>query len=543
MLVATSTLKVSTCIMSVLSLCWLAPCSCVLQSKDSCPLWHILNEKGNCECADTLDGFISCNKKFVYIVQGNCLTWNNLTGRAELYPCLFGTLWDSKHICRVYNDNDVSSYRVSVNISGESLNHITCGGYNRKGAQCKQCIDGYGPAAFADGVTCADCSKHKHLWILNLMFQLTMVTLMYIIFIPLQISAVASPHNVIIVYTQLTAMTLKFYGTLRIIVACLIGETYTKILITVLDVWNLDFFRLIIPPLCINASLKSINILLLDYIIAIYPLAFSAVIYVCIEFYDRNNRLVVFLSSPIRKCFNSTWNPRRTILNTFITFFLLSYSKFLFVSINLISTVQIYNSQGKTDTKVLLYDPTIRYFHSEHIPYVILAITILVVFNLVPPLFLLLYPTKPFRKCLQLLKIRWDIVSHIMDIFQGWYKDGTEGTRDYRFISGFYFLLRIGLVCQLVAMLLMAYRNSWIWGVPVPGITHFMLGVFFFTVKPYKKAYMNHMDGLIFTLFGAVFYIWAYDIKALYIIGAAFVCLLGALSLTYAIYMCIKKRK
>ena len=131
-------------------------------------------------------------------------------------------------------------------------------------------------------------------------------------------------------------------------------------------------------------------------------------------------------------------------------------AKFLFVSINFVSAVQIYNSHGKTDSKVLLYDPTIRYFHSEHIPYVILAITILVVFILVPPLFLLLYPTKAFRKC---LKIRWDIVSHIMDIFQEWYKDGTEGTRDYRFISGFYFLLRIGLVCQLVVMLLMAYSN------------------------------------------------------------------------------------
>ena len=82
-----------------------------------------------------------------------------------------------------------------------------------------------------------------------------------------------------------------------------------------------------------------------------------------------------------------------------------------------------------------------------------------------------------------------------MDTFQGWYKDGTEGTRDYRFISGLYFLLRIGLVCQLVVMLLMAYSNDlWIWATPVPGISHVLLGIFFFAVKPYKKVYMNHMD-------------------------------------------------
>ena len=100
-----------------------------------------------------------------------------------------------------------------------------------------------------------------------------MVTLMYIIFIPLQISAVASPHHIIIMYTQLISMTLKLSGILHIKVTCLIGETFTKILITLLDIWNLDFFRLIIPPLCINASFKAINTLVLDYIVAIYPLA------------------------------------------------------------------------------------------------------------------------------------------------------------------------------------------------------------------------------------------------------------------------------
>ena len=89
-------------------------------------------------------------------------------------------------------------------------------------------------------------------------------------------------------------MTLKLYGQLHIKVTCQIGETFTKILITVLDIWNLDFFHLIIPPLCINASFKAINNLILDCIIAIYPLAFSAAIYIYIDLYDRNNRLIVF---------------------------------------------------------------------------------------------------------------------------------------------------------------------------------------------------------------------------------------------------------
>ena len=526
-------------ISSLLSLCWLTPYSCLLQSKGRCPLWHVLHENGKCECGETFDGIIACDKKFVYIIQGNCLTWNNSTNSAELHPCLFSTLWHFKHIC-MYN---VTSYRVSMNISGDTLNYVTCGGYNRKGAQCRQCVDGYGPAPFSDGVSCADCFKHKHLWVLNLLFQLLMVTLMYIIFIPLQISAASSPHNIIIMYIQLTAMTLKLDGALHLKLVCIIGGTFTNIVITILDIWNLDFFRMLIPPLCISASFKAINTLLFDYIIAVYPLIFSALIYLCIELHDRNNRIIVFLSSPIRKCFNPSWNPKKTILNTFTTFCLLSYSKFLFISINLLSAVPVYSSHGKTDSKVLLYDPTIRYFHSEHIPYIILALSILVVFIFLPPLFLLLYSTKAFRKCLQSLKIRWDITNHIMDIFQGWYKDGTEGTRDYRFISGCYFLLRITLGCVLVMMLLIDYDNTWPWEAPIPGIAHVMLGVFFFTAKPYKKVYMNHMDGLIFTFFGGLFYIQTYNSKPLYILGAAFGCLLGIFTLLYAAYRCIKRCK
>ena len=42
-----------------------------------------------------------------------------------------------------------------------------------------QCISGYGPAVCSDDITCADFSKLKFLWILNLAFQLTMVTLIY----------------------------------------------------------------------------------------------------------------------------------------------------------------------------------------------------------------------------------------------------------------------------------------------------------------------------------------------------------------------------
>ena len=53
-------------------------------------------------------------------------------------------------------------HKIPTNITGPELNDVTCKTYNRQGTQRKQCIDGYGPAAFSDGVTCVDCSKYKH---------------------------------------------------------------------------------------------------------------------------------------------------------------------------------------------------------------------------------------------------------------------------------------------------------------------------------------------------------------------------------------------
>ena len=194
---------------------------------------------------------------------------------------------------------------------------------------------------------------------------------------------------------------------------------------------ELRFLSFSNPKLCISASTKFINSLLFDYILAIYPLIFTAFMYLSIELHDRKCWVVTCLSYPVRKLYkffsNRNWNPKITILDTGATFLLLSYSKFLYTSINLLFAVQSYDENGTSSnhgSAVLLYDPTIRFLHSEHIPYVVLALSVMVVFVLPPPVLLLLHPTKIFRKCLDRCGFqRWDLLQLIMDIFQGWYKD------------------------------------------------------------------------------------------------------------------------
>ena len=466
------------------------------ENGDQCPLWHIRNNNGDCECGARLSRVITCHKKFIYVDNGYCLTWNNLTNSENVYRCLF-TPWVFHHTG--------NRYSIPINMSGEELNYRMCNSFNRQGMYCGQCISGYGPAVFSDSVTCVNCSKHKYLWILNLMFQLTMVTLMCLVFMIFQIKGTSSPLNIIIAYIQNIAFQYELSG-LYYYVQYFLGQKANAIITTILGISNLDYFRFVLPPLCISSSLKAVDCVLFQYILAIYPLLFTGVAYFCID-----HQGFVICCSPFKKCLSKvcktmSWDPKRTILHTFATFFLLSYTKLLFTSFSLLLAVHSYNDTGQRVSKstVLLFDPSIRFLHSEHVPYASIALFILLTCIIPPPILLVLYPSKFFKKCIGCLGFqRWDIFDHVMDVFQGWFKDGTEGTVDYRFLSAFFLILRIAHGGKIIVIILLDNKKERVLiKAIIVGILQVSMGVLFFVLKPYKKVWMSNVDGIIFTFAG-----------------------------------------
>ena len=94
-----------------------------------------------------------------------------------------------------------------------------------------------------------------------------------------------------------------------------------------------------------------------------------------------------------------------------------------------------------------------------------------------------------------------------MDIFQGWYKDGTEGTRDYRPLSALYLLYRVALSSAYAFQTLNnIYYNKY--GFPrqwlVLGMFNVFLGMAFFILQPYKQKWISDFDGWVFTLAGTL---------------------------------------
>ena len=77
---------------------------------------------------------------------------------------------------------------------------------------------------------------------------------------------------------------------------------YIQIFGSVYGVWNLDFFRSVYKPFCLHPSLSILQVILLDYIIAAYPLVLIVVMYVLVDFYSHNYRPVVTVGKLFHRC-------------------------------------------------------------------------------------------------------------------------------------------------------------------------------------------------------------------------------------------------
>ena len=208
--------------------------------KSDLPLWKPL-QKTYTQCVDECYitrpegmGIMWCNSNELYLRYGYCMTWDNATLTAQVGRCAF--IHQYNHTC------NPDQYSILRNSSGSELNHFICSAYNRRDVGCRECIDGYGPAVFYDDISCADCSKHRQYWIIVLFFQLTMLTLMYILVILFRIKRTTSPLNVVITYCQLIVVSAKFGSGFYAGLVCSTNRKVVVGILTLMGVFNLDFF-------------------------------------------------------------------------------------------------------------------------------------------------------------------------------------------------------------------------------------------------------------------------------------------------------------
>jgi hypothetical protein len=96
-------------------------------------------------------------------------------------------------------------------------------------------------------------------------------------------------------------------------------------------VWNLDFFRMVYEPFCLHPNMSILQIISLDYAIAVYPLIVIFFVYLLIKVHERFE-VVRFLWRPAARLLthvSKQWKTSNSLIQAFGTFILLSYVKII----------------------------------------------------------------------------------------------------------------------------------------------------------------------------------------------------------------------
>ena len=265
--------------------------------------------------------------------------------------------------------------------------------------------------------------------------------------------------------------------------------------------WHLEFrfFRSVIPPFCVSSNIKVFYALALEYLVAFYPIFLILITYVCIKLHDNNFRPVVWLWKPFHRYFvhlRRRWDSKASTINVFTTFLVLSFSKILFVSFTILYTVPFQYVNGSPGKCVLCYDPTVECHTLEYSIFAAIAVCVLVIFIICPTILLILYPTRLFRKCVSCCGFRrWHVLHMFVESFQGHYKDGTNGTRDFRMASASFLILRILILVFFLNHHRLPSHTSVLQGVLIACATCFHA-----ITRPYKLNFKNNVNIVILLL-------------------------------------------
>ena len=401
-----------------------------------CPPWFSQVSRTSsafpqCVCSSAVESIIYCSQseRTSYVKVGHCAyQYQNETVAAN-YPYVF-----PQHLI------NGGFIRLPQNLS--DLNSFTCGHLHREEGTllCSRCTNGTGPSIYSFGSQCASCSMLNLLY--YFLLQYVPVTVIFVAILLSRYSIVSPPIAYFILYCNTFQIGLKtnlgqyflFAGTSTLLV---------RLLFTINSLWTLDPFYFLSPPLCISERVSEINIPFFDALSALYPFILLLLTYFSIELHARDCKLIVILWKLCKcKMLLSSWNHDKSLIHAFATLFFLSYVKFLGVVTNSMIPATIYNTKGEIHQTVSSIDPMVVPFSHSHLPVVFLSAVILFFILLPPTLLLLFYPTACFRRLSKCLKPRWALTIQIFtDVFYESYKNGLDGTRDYRSFAGLIFIM------------------------------------------------------------------------------------------------------
>ena len=452
----------------------------------SCPP-GLFCEEGRCECGKDYPYVFECAGSDASVLSRYCATFDLERNLTLVGATLLTT--NSSNPRGKFAGNTI--YYLLPKTAGK-LNTV-CDNYSRTGTLCGQCLPDHYPLAYSFNMTCIPCPHVRWNWFRYIMAAYLPLTAFYVVVLFFKLNITSSHLFAVVYYCQALSMP-SLMRSLLIGVAWNAGlkvSMMAAIFASVYGIWNLDFFRPFYSDLCLGLGI--LPTLALDYAVAVYPLLLMVITHILIALYDKNYRIVTIMWTPFRWLFSllrKNWDIRTSVIDAFATFFLLSSTKFLSVSLDLLTPTKVYQlyPDHYNYTLRLYYAQDIEYFSKEHLPYAILAVVVLCIFVVLPVATLALYPFQFFQRFLNLFPFRFLHVLHtFMDAFQGCYKDGTEpGSRDCRWFASLFFIVR-GL---LILLFLVTDLNNFLTLLIITLVCHVSLLVI---IQPFKSS-LSHFN-------------------------------------------------
>ena len=419
----------------------------IISNNSMCPTWFIYNSiENSCQCGKDHNRAIACDSERLVsaVLDCHCVTYDQDTESTYLGSCFYN--------CDHYNYFDGKRDHIYNKLPATPellINDSACTPFHRTGLLCGDCEDELSPLVFSYDLSCVECPDGHKNWWKFILVAFVPLTFFYFFVVVFNINVTSSRLHGVVWFSQ----AISAPSLVRLVV---IPFTYHKssfliahkVTLIFHSFWNLDILRSVIPDICLNVT--TLQALALDYLLALYPFLLIILSYYVIELYDRKCVFIVAVWKPFHKMLTrlqTSWNVRTSVIDSFATFFLLSYVKIINVSADILMPTQIYKLGSNKSTFGVYYTPSVDYFGHEHLPYAILALTLLALFVCIPTLTLILYPFQFFQKFLSLFPFNWHFLRAFVDSYQGCYKDGTEpGTLDCRWFSAVELLLRLILV-------------------------------------------------------------------------------------------------
>ena len=352
----------------------------------------------------------------------------------EFTAYLHNDLWLG---CTRPNKNLVTSYCPSgyCNSEAVSMGHVevpkTCELTNdwklcvkhRTGQLCGECEQGYTVYHHSYNFLCKKCRYGAAGLVIYIFAELIPLALLFGVLVTVKLNLASGFIQSILLFAQ--TITVINRATSFIALSHKFIEAHNFLL----GFFNLELFSLDILSFCLWSGATVLDNLLFHYVTTLFAIILLVSLILAMKSkYGRVNLRKIGCKSlvPIHKSFKTP------IIHSISTFLILPYTQYTVTSFQILALLPLYGKGGKPVDYVVRLQGNVEYMGTDHLPYAIPAVLIILFLSIPPPLLLISYPLLWKIKA----KLRpteddttiWPIRKHLplIDSFQGVFRDNCR---------------------------------------------------------------------------------------------------------------------